>query len=214
MPEIIKIDPLNPEPSLILKAARILRDGGVIAYPTETFYGLGVDASNEKAIERIYTIKGRVVKKPISIIIGSQKDLNRFAVSINRTGKKLMKEFWPGGLTLIFKASGNISEKLTAGTGKIGIRLSSNVIATSLAETLRVAITATSANISGDKEYTSAGEITESLGNRIDAIIDGGKTPGTPGSTIVDVTGDMPVVLREGVVSSSAINKITGMNSR
>jgi L-threonylcarbamoyladenylate synthase len=213
MPEIIKIDALYPEPSQIEKARGILKRGGIIAYPTETFYGLGVDAANEKAIEQIYTIKGREDKKPISIIIGSAQDVDIFAVNISEGSRKLMKRFWPGGLTLVFKASPTIPKILTAETGTIGIRYSSHAIAAHLARNLPGALSATSANISGKKECTSASEVIDTLGDRIDAIIDGGMTPGGLGSTIVDVSAESPVILREGIIPSSLIDEIIGRKS-
>jgi len=116
-----------------------------------------------------------------------------------------MDRFWPGGLTILFDASQNVPQRLTAGTGKIGIRLSSNIIATSLAKTLSRAITATSANLSGEKECSSVDDVMDSLGDRVDAIIDGGQTPGGLGSTIVDVTIDPPIIIRKGVLPSSLI---------
>jgi L-threonylcarbamoyladenylate synthase len=213
MPEILKIDPLYPEPSLIEKATGIMKRGGVIAYPTETFYGLGTDATNERAIEKIYTIKGREDKKPISIIIGSAHDVDIFAVNISESGRKLMERFWPGGMTLVFEASPAIPEILTAETGTIGIRYSSHAIAADLARNLAGALTATSANISGEKECTSADDVIETLGDRIDALIDGGITPGGSGSTVIDVSMEPPVILREGIIASSLIDEIIGCSS-
>jgi L-threonylcarbamoyladenylate synthase len=208
MPEILKIDPLYPEPSLIEKATGIMKRGGVIAYPTETFYGLGADATNERAIEKIYTIKGRADKKPISIIIGSAQDVDIFAVNISEGSRKLMERFWPGGMTLVFEASPTIPEILTAETGTIGIRYSSHAIAADLARNLAGALTATSANISGKKECTSADDVIETLGDRIDALVDGGITPGGSGSTIVDVSMEPPRILREGIIPSALIDQI------
>jgi L-threonylcarbamoyladenylate synthase len=213
MPEIIKIDPLYPEPSLIAKATGILKRGGVIAYPTETFYGLGADAANEKAIEKIYAIKGREDRKPISIIIGSAQDVDTFAIKISEESRKLMERFWPGGLTLVFDAAPAIPRILTAERGTIGIRYSSHAIAAHLARNLSGALSATSANISGEKESTSVDEVIETLGERIDAIIDGGITPGGSGSTIVDVSMEPPIILREGIVPSSLIDEIIGRKS-
>jgi len=108
-----------------------MKEGGVIAYPTETFYGLGADIGNAQAIEKIYAIKGRDFDKPVSIIIGSRKDLAMFARDITPAAETLMDRFWPGGITLLFNASQDVPGKLTAKTGKIGIRLSSNPIANS-----------------------------------------------------------------------------------
>ena len=177
----------------------------MIAYPTETFYGLGTDIRNELALERLYAIKGRGFDKPISIIIGSREDLARFARKITPTADLLMDRFWPGGVTLLFQAAQGLSERLTAGTGKIGIRLSSNPIATFLAQSLSGAITATSANRSGGKECVSAREVVTAMGKSVDAVIDGGRTAGGAGSTIVDTTVDPPAVIREGIISSSEL---------
>jgi L-threonylcarbamoyladenylate synthase len=205
MVEILKLDPDNPDQSLINQAADILKEGGIIAYPTETFYGIGADAENKKAIERIYTIKGRDFKNPISTIIGNRTDVIKLTRDVPESGSKLMNRFWPGGLTILFEASHNVPQKLTAKTGKIGIRLSGNLIATSLAKTLSKAVTATSANLSGQKECLSVNDVIDSLGNSIDAIIDGGSTPGGLASTIVDVTTDPPNIVREGVVPATLI---------
>jgi L-threonylcarbamoyladenylate synthase len=205
MPEIITLDPDRPDQSLIAKVGNILKKGGVIAFPTETFYGLGTDCDNEEAIEKIYTIKGRSFDKPIPIIIGQRRYINKYATSIPEAGKKLMDRFWPGGLTLLLPASPRLPQKLTAGSGKIGIRLSSNTIATGLADTLSGGLTATSANISGEKECSTVHEVIGSLGEIIDLYVDGGRTPGGMGSTIVDVTVDPPVIIRKGVIPSELI---------
>jgi len=182
-----------------------MREGDIIAYPTETFYGLGADIRNERALEKLYAIKGRGFDKPISIIIGSREDLKRFAKEITPAAEALMDRFWPGGVTLLFQATHGLSERLTARTGKIGIRLSSNPVATLLAQNLSGAITATSANRSGDGECVSVEEVIAGMGETVDAVIDGGRTAGGAGSTIVDTTVDPPAVIREGIVPSSEI---------
>jgi len=205
MAEILTTDPLRPDAHVIHRGVEILRAGGVIAYPTETLYGLAAYAGNERAIERIFAIKGRNFDKPIPLIIGNEKALDPLVSEIPERALQLMKTFWPGPLTLIFNASDRVSTRLTAGTGKIGIRLSSNKIARHLATHLNGAITATSANISGEGGISSAKEVLHVLGDRIDALIDGGDTPGGPGSTVLDVTCDPPVVLREGIIRSSAV---------
>jgi len=204
---MIPIIKINSDGSSVMEAVRIMKEGGVIAYPTETFYGLGADIRNAQAIEKIYAIKGRDFDKPVSIIIGSRKDLAMFARDITPAAETLMDRFWPGGITLLFNASQDVPGKLTAKTGKIGIRLSSNPIATLLAQNLSGAITATSANRSGQKECVSIEEVMDSIGEKLDAVIDGGRTPGGSGSTIVDVTVDPPIIVREGIVPLSVIEK-------
>lgn len=205
MPEVLKIDPENPDPSIIKAAVQILREGGVIAYPTETFYGLGADGFKDNAIEKIFLIKGRHKKSPIPVIIGEMNDLRDLVREIPEGASRLMNTFWPGALTLVFAASRNIQPRLTAGTGKLGIRISSHPIATALAKAHGHPITSTSANLSGARECTSAEEVITCMGERIDAVIDGGLTPGGSGSTIVDITAHPPVILREGVIPASLI---------
>ena len=201
----MKVSSEKPEAALIAQAVHILKKGGIVAYPTETFYGLGVDGHNEHAIEKVFRIKGRNFKNPIPIIIGNTKDLVTLVVDIQEYSQTLLQRFWPGPLTMVFMASLNVSSLLTASTGKIGIRISRNPIATALATSLTHPITATSANPSGQTECTTASEVIQCIGHDIDMVIDGGPTPGVMGSTILDVTAFPPVILREGVIPASRI---------
>jgi L-threonylcarbamoyladenylate synthase len=185
----------------IRAAADILVSGGVVAYPTESFYGLAVDPANTKAIRRLYLIKKRESESPILLIIASLKQLEGLVGSLPPIAQKLTDAFWPGGLTLVFEANPMVSPLLTAGKGKIGIRLSSHPVATSLARALGRPITGTSANTSGSPACRNAKEVLKSLGGAVDLILDGGETPGGLGSTILDVTVDPPRVLREGMIS-------------
>jgi L-threonylcarbamoyladenylate synthase len=208
MPLILNIDPVHPDKPTLGKAVDILRSGGIIAYPTETFYGLGVDAENREAIEKIFPVKGRDFKNPVALIMGDEEPLTRFASYVPAYGHTLMERFWPGPLTLVCKATPAVSDILTAGSGRIGIRISSHPIARLLSQILGRPMTATSANLSGHPECTAASDVIEQIGEWIDAVIDGGKTPGGLGSTILDVTGNAPVVLRAGVVSETAIREV------
>ena len=205
MPEVLEIDPRGPEPQLIARAASILRDGGIIAFPTETFYGLAADAVNEKAVGKIFPLKGRGFQNPIALIIAGDRHLQGLVAEIPDAARVLMRAFWPGPLTLVFKAAATVSPKLTADTGRIGIRVSSHPIAASLAEALDGPITATSANLSGGAENVTAREVLQCLGEGMDAVIDGGPSPGGRGSTFLDMTADPPVVLREGAVPNERI---------
>lgn len=198
---ILKIDPEKPEDLLIQKTVSFMRDGGVIVYPTETFYGLGADYENEEAIEKIFQIKGRSFNNPIALIGKGIEDLFLITDQISESTEKLINIFWPGPLTLLFRALPSVSPLLHAGTGKIGMRLSPHPIASKLTSNLGKPITATSANISGHRECRTAAEFIEQVGNRVDLlIIDGGTTPGDRGSTILDVTFDPPVLVREGAI--------------
>jgi len=205
MPLILKINPDNTEPDRIEEAVALLRKGGVIAFPTETFYGLGADAGNERAVKQIFEIKGRDFRSPIPLIIGKKEELAELVEDIPPLAETLMTRFWPGPLTLVFRASGRINPGLTAGTGTIGIRLSSHPIALALAGALGGPITATSANRSGKKECTSAEDVLDQLGGRLDGVIDGGSTAGGLGSTVLDVTCDPPKILRHGAISASQL---------
>jgi len=207
MPEILKVSDKYSEETILTRAAEILAGGGVIAYPTETFYGLGADATNEKAIEKIFAVKGRNFKNPILLIIGQADDIYPLVQDVPETAKKLMTAFWPGALTIIFSAADKISPLLTAGSGKIGLRVSSHPGAQGIVQKLKRPLTATSANLSGAPECTRASEVAEQIGDKIDAIIDLGDTPGAKGSTIIDVTSTPPVILREGAISRKTIER-------
>ena len=207
MPQLLKINPQQPEDDLVRQAVLILQAGGVVAYPTETFYGLAVDAMNAGAIERIFRIKGRKFSSPIALITGSNYKIGNLVTAIPAASQRLMQAFWPGPLTLLFSASPMISLRLTAGTGKIGIRVSSHPIADNLANSLNSPITATSANLSGAPECRSAGEVLMNLSDQVDLIIDGGPSPGGKGSTFIDVTTDHPACLREGAIPLQIIEE-------
>ena len=191
-----------------LKRGRhVLLSGGVVAFPTESFYGLGVNALDEKAIRLLFKIKQRDKNHPVLILIPSLDSLDRFVVDIPDLAFKLMDRYWPGGLTLLLKAGPEISNLLTANTGKIGVRLSSHHIATALAQSIDNPITGTSANISGQPPCINTDEVLRQMGTDIDLILDGGETQGGLGSTILDVTIDPPHVLREGMITSEQLSE-------
>ena len=203
--QFIKVDSEETLQTGLQKAANVILSGGVVAFPTESFYGLAVNATDEKAIQRLFVIKNRESHSPVLILIPSEDDLDRYVVHISETALQLIKHFWPGGLTLVFEARPTVSPLLTADTGKIGVRLSSHPIAKALARIAHVPITGTSANISGQPASLNAMEVLQYLGQKVDLILDGGQTEGGKGSTILDVTTDPPVVLREGMVSGEQL---------
>ncbi|MCK9274677.1 MAG: L-threonylcarbamoyladenylate synthase [Syntrophales bacterium] len=207
MAYIIALDVNSSFSSQITQAVYILKKGGIVAYPTETIYGLACDSLNEKAVEKIFIVKGRNERMPIPIIVSDESQLSLMVKTIPPGARKLAGRFWPGGVTIVFEASSVVPVSLTGGTGKIGIRISSNPVASLLARQLGSPITATSANRSGRPECITAAEVNESIGGRIDAIIDGGRTPGPPGTTVVDATVSPPLVLREGKISGKLILK-------
>jgi len=188
-------------------AVEALKKGGVVAYPTETFYGLAIDPFNPSAIERLFGLKGRPADNPISLIIADPTMLDSVVAEVPRVAAALMDRFWPGPLTLVLKASTKVPPSLVAGTGKVGVRLSSHPIARALSAAFKSPITATSANPSGLKPPATAQEVLDYFSGSIDVLIDAGKLQGRLGSTVVDASGVEAVVLREGEVPSSDVFK-------
>jgi len=198
--KIIKADPAG-----IRKVARVILRGGVAAFPTETFYGLGADARNEEALKRIFQIKGREENKPLLLLIAEREWLSGLARNIPPLAARLMEKFWPGPLTLVFEASPRLSDLVTGGTGTVGVRLSPHPLAQALVQTVGRAITATSANLSGQPSVSVAAEVCRGIGNRVDAILDGGQTAGGAGSTVLDVSSPSPRIVRQGGISRAEL---------
>jgi L-threonylcarbamoyladenylate synthase len=174
--------------------------GGIVAYPTETFYGLGVRFDREDSLEKLHKIKQRPHDKALPVIIGSRELLAHLVSSINDKALCLMKRFWPGPLTLIVPAKGDLSVFITGGTHTVAVRIPGESFALRLAECARFPITATSANLSGKPPAQDAETVGKYFGDTIDLIIDGGPSKGTLPSTIVDATGDEINIVREGTI--------------
>ena len=192
---------LKSNPRGIKKAAQIVLAGGVIAFPTETFYGLAADVLNEAAVRKIFQVKGREKGNPLLLLIAEKSWLRGLVRNISPVAERLTEKFWPGPLTLVFQASPQISPLLTADTGKIGVRLSPHPVTQALVKAVGRAITGTSANLSGQPGILTAREVFQCLGESLDAVLDGGKTPGGPGSTVLDVSDPSPRLIREGMIS-------------
>ncbi|MBP7341208.1 MAG: L-threonylcarbamoyladenylate synthase [Smithellaceae bacterium] len=210
---ILKRAPDGSLENILDRAASLIHAGGALAYPTETFYGLGVDALNEAAVERLFAIKGRGFNRPVSVIIGHTDQLAGLVGAISEAAQKLMDAFWPGPLTIVLAAADGIPARLTAGTGRIGVRLSSHEFARRLALATGKPITATSANLSGAPECRDAQAVQDQIGDRIDAVVDLDEKGGSVGSTIVDATGPRLVILRPGLVFREAIERETGLGA-
>lgn len=206
-PRVISVHPRQDIQSAIHSAAQCLLSGWLVAYPTESFYGLAVDATNEDALKRLFLVKKRRTNRPVLILIQSIQVVEQYVTYIPQVAHRVIEAFWPGGLTLVFEASPKISPLLTAGTGKIGIRLSSHPVATALAREIQRPITGTSANISGEPACRNVEEILRVFGEGIDLIMDGGQTAGEIGSTVLDVTADPPRILREGMIQQDQLEK-------
>ena len=182
------------------QASLVVKNGGVIAFRTDTFYGLGVDPFNRSALVRITDLKGREDGKPILVVISDAVEADRFISERSSLFEIVSNKHWPGALTLVLKARADIPDKLTAGTGTIGVRLPDDEEVRNLVRVCGGALTATSANLSGEAPARTASEVGEYFPTGIDLIVDGGEARSDRPSTILDVCGEVPRVIREGVV--------------
>ena len=205
-PSIIrKVSPRKPEPEIIKEAAGIIKRGGVIVFPTRCLYGLGADAMNPAAVERIIEIKQRPEDNPILVLIDSKNQLEMLVAKIPPAAGAIMKAFWPGRVTLVFDARDTLPGLLTARTGKIGVRLPGHAIAAAMLRQINGPVTGTSANLSGHPACSRLADLDPRIAGRVDLILDAGPLKGGVGSTVVDVTEQPPRILREGQVTAGQI---------
>ena len=195
------------------EAIACLRAGGVVVYPTETLYGLGCDATDEAALRRLAALKGRDAGKPISVLVASRDELGRMAAAPSAEATRLMEAFWPGPLTIVLRARPELSKILTGGGQTIGARVSPHPVARALAEGLARPLTATSANPGGETPPATAAAARAYFGDRVDAYVDDGATPGGPASTVVDCSGSRPLIVREGAVATAALARVLGVEA-
>lgn len=187
----------------IKRAVAIIEGDGIVAYPTETFFALGVDPFSDAAVKRLFELKGRAPENPVPLIISDRRMLSTLAEVVPGPARRLMDKHWPGPLTIVVTARNVLPTSITAGTGSVGVRVSSSKTARALSANLGSAITATSANPSGKDPARSAEETLLYFGDSIDAIIEGGAPYEGPPSTIVDATGGRLSLIREGAVPAS-----------
>lgn len=205
---IFQIDPTQPDLSLIEKSVRVVNKGGMIVFPTRTLYGIGVDAFNAAAVNRLFQAKKRPADKPVSVLVRSINDVTSLAAEIPSAAVNFMKTFWPGRLTIVFKARPNVPSILTAETGKIGIRVPEHPVAVKLIAALDRPLTGTSANLSGDSGVNRIADLPLEIIKSVDLVIDSGKLTGGIGSTVVDVTTCPPTIIREGAVSKAELFEV------
>jgi len=198
--EVVRVDPAAPDQRVLDEAARVLGRGGLVAFPTETFYGLGAAALDRRAVRRVFEVKGRPASMPLLVLVDSEAMVGRVALEIPARARALMTRHWPGALTLVLRASAGLPAELTAGTGTIGVRLPAHATARALVRALGAPVTAPSANPTGAEPPTTAGAVLAHFGDALDLVLDGGPTPGGAPSTVVDVTVDPPRVIRQGAV--------------
>ena len=204
--EIVKIDPLSPDYAIIEKAAGYIRQGKIVAIPTETVYGLAVDCHNQEAVKRLSAVKNRPLDKPFSIAIASESSLERLARNVPLLAYKLIKKFWPGPLTLVLEASAKRSPELSEGRSRtIGLRMPNSRVSLRIIEEAGGEVVLPSANLSGARPPQDGKDVLEALDGKIDLIVDAGKTELGLESTVVDVTENRLNILREGAIKKESL---------
>jgi L-threonylcarbamoyladenylate synthase len=205
-----RIDPRHPDPALIGRAAALLREGKLVAYPTETFYGLGADPRSPEAVETIFAAKGRPERMALPLIAADRQSVLECVRELSDAADRLAAAFWPGALTLVLPASPSLPPRLLGNGQTVGIRISPHPVAAALARAFGSSIVATSANRSGQPAPMTARDVRQALGDEVALILDGGLTQGGHASTVLDLTVDPPRVVRSGAVPLSAIEQVLG----
>jgi L-threonylcarbamoyladenylate synthase len=201
---LVLVDPVTPPAPVLAEAAAVLRAGGLVAFPTETFYGLGAVAMEAVAARRVVAVKGRPDGKPLLVLVDSPAMVGVVAREISPRARELMARHWPGPLTLVLPARPEVPDEVTGGSGTVGVRLSPHPVACGLVRALGAPITAPSANLSGRPAPTTAAAIFADFRDRIELVLDGGATAGGEPSTVLDVTVDPPRVIRAGALGRPA----------
>lgn len=205
MPEIIKIDPKRPSPSEIERAVEYLRKGQTVAYPTETFYGLGADVGQHQAIKNTYDIKARNYGPPISILVSDLDMMESVVSEVPPKARSLMQRYWPGELTIVLPATSLVPEEFVTDTGKVGIRISSHPVASELVKVFGKPITTLSASPMESPPSLCVRHVQEYFGDKLPCIIDGGEYDPSKGSTVVDIGGDSIRIIRHGAIPAREV---------
>lgn len=193
----------------------LLAAGGILALPTETFYALAADPYQPAALRRLYVLKGRAEEKPVLLLVADTEMARQVALEVPETAQRLMARFWPGPLTLILPARGELPDLVTGGTGTVGVRQPRQALVCRLLAALGLPLTGTSANRAGREPLTLAGDVAREFGGEIDLILDAGPCPGGQPSTIVDVTVSPPRLVRPGAISNAdLVEFIPGLRPR
>ncbi len=208
--QIRRLDYDKIDDNIINEAGQILRNGGLVAFPTETVYGLGGDALNPESSKKIYAAKGRPSDNPLIVHIADKKDLYRIVREVPEKAERLMESFWPGPLTMIFYKNEQVPETTTGGLDTVAVRMPSDRIASALIKAAGGFVAAPSANVSGRPSTTTAAHVEEDLNGRIEMILDGGQAVIGLESTIVDMSTEPPVILRPGAVTKEMMEAVIG----
>jgi len=207
---LIEVNPTEPDPEVINRAADVLRGGGLVAFPTETVYGLGADALNPDAVKKIFSAKHRPIDNPMIVHVAALEDLKFLTESISTEAIPLMKQFWPGPLTLIFRKSAQVADAVTGGQETVAVRMPRNIIALALIRALGHPIAAPSANLSGRPSPTTGRHVLHDLEGEIDMILDGGPVEVGVESTVLDLSHHPPTILRPGAVTWEELEPLIG----
>lgn len=202
---VLKIDPYAVRPGAIREIARVLVGNGVIVYPTDTFYGLGANCSSQQALQRIFEIKIRPSSKGLPVLVSDPEMAKGLAAELPPAFHTLTSRFWPGPLTVVLRAASGLLLELVGPGRTIGIRLPAISWLQELIRVIGLPLVATSANLSGQGEIESAEEVKRVFRGKVDLIVDGGKTPGGKPSTVIDLTGEKPRLIREGAIPKNAL---------
>jgi L-threonylcarbamoyladenylate synthase len=208
MTDIIRVAPDAPDPAAIARAAECLRNGGLVAFPTETVYGLGVNALDRAAVRRLFAAKQRPATDPLIVHVGSFESIAPLVSRVPKNARSLARHFWPGPLTLIFPRSAQVPDEVTAGLPSVAVRVPAHPVARALIDAAAVPVAAPSANLFSRPSPTQAAHVIEDLDGRIDLVVDGGPTTIGVESTVLDLTGDAPTVLRPGAVTIEMLRKV------
>lgn len=206
--KIIKLESLEHKEEKLMEAAKILQKGGLVAFPTETVYGLGADGLNSEAAAKIYSAKGRPSDNPLILHIADMNMISKLAKNISEDAMKVMNAFWPGPLTVILNKTDIVPYGTTGGLDTVAIRMPSHPVARELIRIANVAVAAPSANTSGRPSPTTAQHVIQDLDGKIDMIVDGGKVGIGIESTIVDMTGENPMILRPGYITKPMLEEV------
>jgi len=205
MTEVLQIDPKSPDPAILAHAGEILRGGGLVAYPTETVYGLAASAFVVDTVARVFDAKQRPFSQPLPVQIASLEDVETLARSVSPEAKRLIAEFFPGPLTLVFWRLPSVSLTVTGGTNTIGLRMPDHPIALGVLRAFGAPLVCPSANLTGRRAPMSAADVLEDLDGVIDLVLDGGQTIDRTPSTVLDVTQVPAKILREGKITRSQL---------
>lgn len=205
--DIVKVDPRDIDTALVSEAAKVLREGGLVAFPTETVYGVAACALDPQAVAKIYLAKRRSRNKPLAVCVASSEDAEALVEGITPLAKRLMDRFWPGPLTLVLIRKPVIPDIVTAGTETVALRCPADPIAQAVLRQAKIPLVLTSANLSGAASATTADQVAADLGETVDLVLDGGPAELKMASTVLDLTVTPPALLREGAIPRSKLSQ-------